>query len=209
MLAPPAHADVDGGAPSDAGTAVPMPRPIDAAAFETLAPPPAPSPPPDLTLTEHQRHAVDDDVAGAAADRIGARAAPTDHETPVVLAGDHRRRRRRVARRHGALEPEHRTPRMPIRLRVPEMTRSPTVAARPVPFRGLILAALLAAFSAACTKHGLARVARRARLRPARRAGRGIRLSAPGGRPASSTGPSAPRASASATTARGRTMPSP
>ena len=46
----PARGDVDGGAPSDAGTAAPTP--IDAAVFETLAPPPEPSPPPDLTLNE-------------------------------------------------------------------------------------------------------------------------------------------------------------
>jgi len=52
MLAAPARADVDGGAPNDAGTAALAPTPIDAAVFETLAPPPPPSPPPDLTLNE-------------------------------------------------------------------------------------------------------------------------------------------------------------
>jgi hypothetical protein len=50
LLAAPARADVDGGAASDAGTA--PATPVDAAVFETLAPPPPPSPPPDLTLTE-------------------------------------------------------------------------------------------------------------------------------------------------------------
>ena len=45
LLVGPARADVDGGAPSDAGVAA-----IDGAIFETLAPPP-PSPPPDLTLS--------------------------------------------------------------------------------------------------------------------------------------------------------------
>ena len=55
LLAAPARADVDGGAPGepgDAGSAIPAPAPIDAAVFEDLAPPPPPSPPPDLTLNE-------------------------------------------------------------------------------------------------------------------------------------------------------------
>lgn len=62
------------------------------------------------------------------------------------------------------------------------MTRSPAVAARPVPVRGLILAAVLASFSAACTKTESLVLLDVRVSGPLGAPVAGIRLSAPGGK---------------------------
>lgn len=62
------------------------------------------------------------------------------------------------------------------------MTRSPAVVARPVPLRGLILAAVLASFAAACTKTESLVLLDLRVSGPLGAPVAGIRLSAPGGK---------------------------